>query len=194
MKQIEITVRVNNTLNDVDKILTKQGFKVIRKSRIEDKYLYNNIKPINKENIIEVLSNCILIRYLCVDEKDIFKKITYKNKIYNNEMFISEEKINININDIDSAIRLFEAVKFKKIVDVNYDVIVYEKEGLEFAFQDVENLGLLMEYESLKDFDWYTNEDIVLEKKKMVELIKNFNLDISSNYDVKKAYELILKG
>lgn len=46
MKQIEIITRINNTLEEVDQILSKQGFKIIRKSHIEDKYktnLYNKL-------------------------------------------------------------------------------------------------------------------------------------------------------
>ena len=38
MEQIEVTTRVNQSLKEVDEILTAQGFKIIRKSRIEDKY------------------------------------------------------------------------------------------------------------------------------------------------------------
>lgn len=39
MKQVEITLKVNNTLEEVDLILKKQNFKVIRRSRIEDIYI-----------------------------------------------------------------------------------------------------------------------------------------------------------
>ena len=39
MKQIEVTTRVKQSLNDVSKILEKQGFSKIRTSRIEDIYM-----------------------------------------------------------------------------------------------------------------------------------------------------------
>ena len=44
MKQIEVTVRINNTLEEVDKILTSQGFRVIDSYRIEDEYLTEKIR------------------------------------------------------------------------------------------------------------------------------------------------------
>ena len=189
MKQIEITTRVNQNLKEIDEILTKQGFKIIRKSKIKDKYLSQ--KELNKENILETLKNSVLIRYLCINDEETYKKITYKKKTYNGDNVISEEKININIDDIDNAEKLFNALDFKKIVDVNYEAIVYSKENLELCFQNVENLGILLEYENLKDFEGANDEEIIKEKHKMLEEIKQYNLNISDEYDIKKAYELI---
>ena len=59
------------------------------------------------------------------------------------------------------------------------------------CFQNVEGLGLLLEYENEKDFEGYSNEDILNEKYKMLEEIKKYNINISDDIDVKKAFELI---
>lgn len=193
MKQIEVTVKVNNSLEQVDSILTKQGFKPIRNSRIEDKYMTNQYKKLTKDNILEILKNCVLVRFLNVNNKEIFKLITYKEKVYNGSIVISEEKTNVIIDSTEKAKELFEKLGFKKIVEVNYDVIVYEKNGVELAFQNVENLGLLLEYESSKDYTKFSDEDIICEKKKMLNKIKKLNINIGNDYDIKKAYELILK-
>ena len=190
MKQIEITVKVNNTLSNIDKILIKQGFKVIRKSRIEDLYLCKNEEVLSIDNIISILGRTVLIRYLNNAGKE-FKKITYKNKDYENDTVISETKINVNIDSIENAEKLFKKLGFKDLVKVNYDVIVYEKEGYELAFQDVEGLGLLLEVENLEDFTNVKNVKIINIKKKMHNDLKKLNLDISEDFDIKKAYELI---
>lgn len=194
MKQIEVTTYVNNTLEEIDSILTNQGFKIIRKSRIEDKYMTLSYDKLNKNNILDILSECVLIRYLCVNNNEEFKKITYKKKTYDGNTVISEEKINVNIDNIEKAEQLFNSLNFKNIVNVNYDVIVYEKDNLELAFQDVEGLGILLEYENESDFTDYTNEEILLEKQKMLNEIKKYNLNVSDDYDVKKAFELISKN
>lgn len=193
MKQIEITVKVNNTLDEVDKILISKGFKLIRKSRVEDEYVCPNDINVNRENILKVLSSSVLIRYLKTQDGE-FKKITYKDKKYDkNDMVISEEKINVSINDIQSAHKLFEKINFKNLVDVKYDVIVYSNNDYEFAFQNVEGLGLLLEFENENDFEGVSYEAIANEKQKMYEIIKNYGIKVENNYDIKKAYELVMK-
>ena len=193
MKQIEITVKVNNTLDEVDKILISKGFKLIRKSRVEDEYVCPNDINVNRENILKVLSSSVLIRYLKTQDGE-FKKITYKDKKYDkNDMVISEEKINVSINDIQSAHKLFKKINFKNLVDVKYDVIVYSNNDYEFAFQNVEGLGLLLEFENENDFEGASDEAIANEKQKMYEIIKNYGIKVENNYDIKKAYELVMK-
>ena len=193
MKQIEITVKVNNTLDEVDKILISKGFKLIRKSRVEDEYVCPNDINVNRENILKVLSSSVLIRYLKTKDGE-FKKITYQDKKYDkNDMVISEEKINVSINDIQSAHKLFKKINFKNLVDVKYDVIVYSNNDYEFAFQNVEGLGLLLEFENENDFEGVSDEAIANEKQKMYEIIKNYGIKVENNYDIKKAYELVMK-
>lgn len=193
MKQIEITTIVKQNLKEIDNILSKQGFKIIRKSNIKDRYMSQEINKLNKDNILEVLSKSLIIRYLNVNNKDIIKKLTYKNKKIKDNKILTEEKIDINVDDLDKTEQLLSAIGFKKLVDVKYDVIVYQKDNLEFAFQQVEGLGLLLEYESTKDYENYTNNEILKEKKKMIDEVKKYNIEISNDFDIKKAFELIKK-
>ena len=196
MKQIEITVKVKNSLSEVDKIWKNSDFKIIRKSRVEDEYLCPKqiVKKLTKDNIIECLNNSVLIRYLNVSGNE-FKKITYKEKKYDkSNTVISEEKVNVSIDDINNAIKLFEKLKFNHLVSVKYDVIVYSNGNYEFAFQDVENLGLLLEFENIKDFSEVDDSQIKEEKEKMLNILKKYNLSISEDYDIKKAYELLSKN
>lgn len=194
MKQIEITVKVKNTLSEVDKILTDNGFKIIRKSIIKDEYMcLDHIKKdITKDKIIDCLNNSVLIRYLNISGNE-YKKITYKEKKYDESgMVISEEKVNVSIDDISNAIKLFQKLKFDHLVSVNYSVVVYSNGEYEFAFQNVENLGLLLEFENNKDFSNSSNNQIKKEKEKMLNILKEYNLSVSEDYDINKAYELIL--
>lgn len=193
MKQIEVTVKVNNTLEEIDELLKSKGFKLIRKSRVEDDYVCPKELKVDKNNILEVLSSCVLIRYLKTAE-DEFKKLTYKNKEYSKDgVVISEEKINVSIDDTKKAQELFEKINFKKLVSVHYDVIVYSNNNYEFAFQNVEGLGLLLEFENENDFEGVSDAAIVNEKQKMYEIIKTYGIKVENNYDIKKAYELVMK-
>ncbi len=190
MKQVEITTRVKDSLENIDKILKNKNFEIIRKSQIEDVYLSNFKNNLTDNNINDILSKSVLVRYL--DENgNIYKKITYKDKRYVNNVLQYEEKINISIDNTQNAIKLFKKIGFEKLVTVKYDCIVYSNKKLELAFQNVENLGLLLEYENKNDFNNATPEVINNEKTNMLQEIKNLGINVSDETDIRKAYELL---
>lgn len=192
MKQIEITVRLNENIQSAMDKLEKQGFKKIRESKIDDVYMTSKLKELNKDNIQNILKKSVLLRSLKLDNKEI-KKITYKNKeIDEKGDVISEQKINLDCNDLEKAKELFEHLEFKELIRVKYKVVVYSKDKVEYAFQDVENLGTLIEYENVEDFEGKSLEKINNAKKKMYNEIKNTGIYMTEEKDVKKAYELIL--
>ncbi len=192
MKQIEITVQVNNSFEELDEILKHQGYKMIEKYRLEDIYLTQNKSKLTKNNIIDILNTCVLIRYIKGNSGET-KKIIYKIKEYKNNTVISEEKINVNIDNITNAERLFNKLGFEKLTEVKYDVVIYSNNKYEFAFQNVDNLGLLLEFEHKDDFTGISSDEIINEKLKMLEIVKNIGLNIGNDYDIKKAYELVLR-
>ncbi len=192
MKQIEITTRVTEPLNTVEEKITKLGFKKIRTSRIDDIYMCPVVEAITKDTISNNLAKCVLIRQLDTGEQ-IFKMLTFKNKVFNNGMTISEEKISLDIHDVNKAKELFLALNFKELIRVKDNCIIYEKDGLELAFQQVDGLGLLLEYENVNDFEGVDDEKIKTIKKEMFLEIKNLGIQTTNELDVKKAYELIEK-
>lgn len=192
MKQIETTGEVFQSLDEINDILTKQNFKIIRKSRIEDKYMSQFVNQLNSNNIISILEKSVLLRKLILDGKEI-NKITYKDKKYDNGILLYEEKTSVSIDSIEDAENLFLKLGFKNLVNVNYNCTVYSNDNMELAFQDVENLGMLVEYESKEDFDGKSSEEINKKKLEMLEEIRNLGL-IVGNKDIRKANELILKS
>jgi hypothetical protein len=193
MRQIEITVRVKEPLDKAIIKLEKLGFKNIRESNVDDVYMTQLKDKLNKENIQYILSNSVLLRYLNVNGKE-FKKISYKNKIYENGNVISEKKVNVECNSLESAKQLFECLNFEELVEVKYNVLVMEKNGIELAFQYGDDIGVLIEYENKNDFSNKTNEEIRLEKENMYNYIKELGIEITEEIDVKKAWELIEKS
>lgn len=194
MKQIEITRYLLETEENAFDKLEKQGFKLIRTSTIEDKYLTSKLRELTKDNIQYILKNSVLLRYLNVEGKE-FKKITYKYKnVDKDENIISETKININCENLSEAEKLFENLGFDILTIVKYKVKVYEKDGIELAFQNVEGLGSMIEYENEEDFENKNIEEIKKVKQKMEEKIESFGILIEKGNDVKKAKELIEKN
>lgn len=192
MKQIEITVRLDENMQSAISKLENQGFKKIRESQIDDVYMTAKLKELNKDNIQTILKKSVLLRSLKLENKEI-KKITYKNKeIDKDGDIISEQKINLDCSDLEKAKDLFEHLEFEELIRVRYKVTVYGKGKVEYAFQDVENLGVLIEYENMNDFEGKSLDEINSVKKNMVEEIKNTGINLTEEKDVKKAYELIL--
>lgn len=194
MKQIEITVRLNEDVKVAIKKLEKLGYKKIRESDIEDIYLTSKLNELNKDNIQYILKKSVLLRKLKLADKEI-KKITYKNKEYDEKgTVISESKINLDCSDLEKAEELFKNLDFERLVVVKYHVIVYSKGTLEYAFQVVENLGTLIEYENSDDFTNKSISEIDNAKDEMYNQILETGINITKEKDVKKAYELIAKS
>ena len=49
-------------------------------------------------------------------------------------------------------------------------------------------------FEHQDDFTNISSEEIIKEKENMLLIVKDTGLDVSDDYDIKKAYELILKN
>ena len=193
MKQIEITVRLSEGMQSAIKKLELQGFKKIRESEIDDIYMTSKLRKLNKYNIQDILKKSVLLRKIKIENNEI-KKITYKNKEFDdNGDVISEQKINLDCSDLEKAKKLFEYLEFEELIRVKYKVVVYSKDKVEYAFQDVENLGTLIEYENTEDFEGKSLDEINETKNNMFNEIKNTGINITEEKDVKKAYELILK-
>lgn len=193
MKQIEITVRLVEKIEDAIAKLESKGFKKIRESFVDDIYLSNLDIEMKKENIQQFLKHSVILRNLKLDGKEI-KKITYKNKQldYNGDIIL-EQKVNLDCDDLVKAKSLFNCLGFYNLIEVKYHVIVYEKKGKEFAFQIVENLGNLIEYENVNDFEGKSALEISDAKKEMLNDIIECDIRITDEFDVKKAFELIEK-
>ena len=98
----------------------------------------------------------------------------------------------MDCSDLEKARDLFEHLEFEELIRVKYKVMVYSKDKVEYAFQDVENLGVLIEYENMDDFEGKSLDEINNTKNNMFEEIKNTGIKLTEEKDVKKAYELIL--
>ena len=83
-------------------------------------------------------------------------------------------------------------MEFEELIRVRYKVLVYSKDKIEYAFQDVENLGTLIEYENIEDFEGKSLNEINEAKDNMYNEIKNTGINLTEEKDVKKAFEFIL--
>lgn len=187
----EITVKINCSIKEMITILEDKGFEIIDKYSMDDiYYIPENIK-IHELSITEILNSCILLRNIKQYEPKQFInshniiKITYKNKnIASNGDIISQEKYDCEIKDLQQGKELLKAIKYKELMNIREDDIVYEKAGLEISIKDIEDGENLIEIELNEKFD-----SIDKVKQKINEI--NIPID-KSNFFVKKA-EIELK-
>ena len=193
MREIEITVKVNNSLEEIQDILMSQGFKKIETYRMYDKYLTLKQDTITKDNALDILKSCLLLRHLFLEDNKEKKMLTYKQKEYDGSVVISDTKIDVLVDNLEKTEELLLKQGYKNIVEVDDTLHVYEKDDLSIAIEDVKDLGILIEYENDKDFTGYSNEEIIKEKEIMFKKLKDLNLNLEDDYNVKKAYELLIK-
>lgn len=190
MKEVEVTLEVKNTMEEVFEILKSKGFRLNKKAFVNDLYLCPNLQDLNHDNIQQKLSQSVILRYL-KDSGVEYKKITYKNKTTADGIVVSETKINLNCEDLDKAELLFSHLGFQVLVRVKYDVYEFQKENLKFALQDVAGLGLLLECEGKENYDNMSVEELILKKKELSNEIKNIGLRLGNDFDIKKSDFLI---
>ena len=82
-------------------------FIISKLGRVEDEYLSQNNEKIDETSVLNILSHCVLLRFLKENDR-ICKQITYKNKEYVNGEVISEEKYNISCDDLFQAKNFFQ--------------------------------------------------------------------------------------
>lgn len=187
----EITVKINCSINEMTNILKKLGFQLIDKYSMDDIYYIPEHINIHKMPIVEILNSCILLRKIKQYEpKEFIKsyniiKITYKSKnIALNGDIISQEKYDCEIKDLQQGKELLKAIKYKELMNIIEDDMVYQKDGLELSIKEIKNGDNLIEVELNEKFN-----SIDKLKQKINEL--NIPID-KSNFFVKKA-EIELK-
>ena len=189
MKEIEITVKVFDSVEKTKDILARQGLKIVDTYSTKDIYLSQDTNL--SQSIESMLNKSVILRQIVTPSK-VIKKIVHKNKVYDGDTLLYEDKINLKCEDLENAKLLFEALDFKELVIVQYDSFVYQKEGLELSFQNVKDLCLLLEIESDKK-KLESEEDVMQEKRRLYNLAKSLSLNIGDELNIKKAKALIEK-
>lgn len=177
----EVTVRVICSKDELINYLRKQEFKSGREFSLDDYYYIPSSLNIDNMSAREILSKAIILRYI-VDDGKIVQKITYKIKnIAENGDIISQRAINCDVQNIEDAKKIFEALDYYGIINIKENDIIYYKNNFELAIKFIKNSDILIEIETEPDTKWDTVENIK-------SIISEMNLPIEKdNYFIKKA-------
>lgn len=187
----EITVRIKGSLESLYEQLKEKGFKKVEEFSLNDIFFIPADLEIEKMTPRQILSKALLVREI-KDKEKISKKITFKNKNFDEEgNIVSQSSINCDILSIEDAKKLLEAIKYKEIMKINENDIVYEKDGFEIAIKDIENGDNLIEIET-------ENNEEMDSIEKLKNKLEQIDIPIyKDDYFIKKAeieLEKVLKN
>ena len=80
---------------------------------------------------------------------------------------------------------------YKELIRKKQHFNDFTNEKITLILEDVEEIGLLIEYENNNDFSDINDDEILKIKKEMYEEIKSYGINLEEFKDIKKAYELI---
>ena len=177
----EITVQVTCSYEELHNLLIKQGFKIIEKYTIIDEYLISKDYDLRNKNYLDILKECVIVRYI----ENIVKELLYKYKEYNNNGdIIKQAKVSCKVNDIKEASSFMKTIGYKELIHIQNNSIVYTNDKIEFAVQLVNDKYIFIELEDKSEYLNKTYSSI----EEMKEEINLYNLPIvKDKYFAKKA-------
>ena len=192
MKKTEITVQVFEDLNSIISKLKSKGFKQVDKFELDDWYFSCLSKQNSnvKQDYNTLIKNSFLVRRV-VDEKEKFS-IIYKNKTFDEQNnVVSEEKLELPINDFKSAIKIFKSARLNNWCNLKQLNLEYKNNEMDFLVQIVEDVGIYIEYEETETMKNLTTQQKI---ELMHSQLKSLGLNLGDDIFCKKVYIKYLKN
>jgi len=185
MREVELTISILESLEEVLKKLEDQGFEFVEKYYMRDYYMAHKSIDLTLDNY-KILSKCLLIREIVDDNPK--KQLVYKNKTYAQDgKIISQNKFKTNIDSIDKVKQMLEIVDFITLFEVENNSYIYKKDNTEVVIQKITNPeGLYMEIEETEEELQDPNDENI--KTILKEKLDNLGLKTTGEYEVKKAF------
>ena len=185
MKQTEVTVQIFDSVEAIDNKLKQAGFSLYKKVILNDFYFIRFGKEKTKNmQYKDLIENSILLRNLTGDVNE--TELIFKNKVFdNNGNVIEEEKHKTKIDDFESVLKILKCAKLYNWCKLKQKLFIYKNAEKELCVQDVDGLGIFIEYEEDPSYkNLKTEEKINL----MINYLKGLNLNLGENFFCKKVY------
>ena len=188
MNEVEITVEIKCTKEELVKKLYEANFKVIGEFFMQDDY-YTHLNLSVDTKFQDLIANSIIARYI-EDSGEIIQQILYKNKNFNaGGKVISETKIKCSVADTKKANEIFKSANFTNWCSKTAHAQVFSNDKLEFVVQDVKNLGLFLELEQ-GESQTGTPEQII---SNLISQARTLDLPLGDDFQVSLAKLLYIQ-
>ena len=177
----EITVQVTCNYEELHSLLIKQGFKIIEKYTIIDEYLISKDYDLRNKNYLDILKECVIVRYI----ENTLKELLYKYKEYNNNGdILKQAKVSCKVNDIKEASNFMKTIGYKELIHIQNNSVVYTNDKIEFAVQLVNDKYIFIELEERSEHV----KTVFSNVEDMKKVIDSLNIPmVKNNYFAKKA-------
>lgn len=182
MEEIEVTFRLENSFDEIEKIMNNEEFVFLEKYWLKDKYMcLENIDIVNTETK-EILKNSIIIR-----SDDIKTTITFKKKKYDEKgNTIYRERYDVVVDSVGNTFNLFKNIGYKELININDLLTVYKYKDMKVFLENIEDFGVFLELEIDPKNAKENYLELIVKNLKMLGF--KFNEEF---FDVKKAEEMI---
>ena len=182
MIELEILVEILDPYEKAVSVLSQ--FEHIKEDIIVDKYFYDplrkNLKPDKNGKTFE----CLRIRS---SQKS--HKITYKQDVYENNIWQYSNEQELNIDDVSVMNQILNNLGLKELLVINNHRNYYKIGDYEIVLEKVKDLGTFMEIEYKGNID----ESQVSEKRKEIEtFISKLDINVTQELNAGKP-ELFIK-
>ena len=184
--ETEITVELLENLEIAKNKLNNLGFIIKERVLMTDHYFsklpLDEILNLDYANLIK---NSFLVRSVKTDNEEI-NQIIFKKKILDNSNnVIAEDKIKTNISNLNSTVKLFSEAGLTNYTTLTQNMTVYSNGEMEFVIQEIDNLGVFIEYEEDDTMKGLTEQEKI---NTMLNNLKSLRLEIGNDYSCKKVY------
>ena len=190
MENLEITVKVDYTLNELLDYLTTNKFRFHQSFRCIDIFM---IKKEDKDNLnsYKDMNKCLIIRELLLKEK-VIRQVLKKEKQFDIEgRIVKNVQTEIMINNIPSKRKELEQQGYVELMRMDDYCYTFSKNNHEFIIEYVAPIGTFIEFE---DRNFYSNLRNGESIEELIELFDTFRIKYDkSDYFIKKSWLLYNK-
>lgn len=181
MKEIEVLVEVYDDISNIKNKFKNFEYKGLKNTT--DEYFYDPKRDTLKPDKNNQLSHCLRLR-----SKNDEYYITYKDDVFDNDVWLYSNEYETKIESIEMIKEIFNKLGLMKFIEINNNKETYVYNDYEIVIEDVKDLGIFMEVE------YCTNDDIdvKLVKKEIQDFIDSLNLNVSKELNMGKP-EMYMK-
>lgn len=140
--ELQLTVQVNMTYEELDKVLTEKGLNRVNQKYQHDLFMIKEDEEIEGLADFEKLSKTIIIR----DIQDEFKGYIYKKSSYDVlTATLKKSSIRVDLVDLDQGFHFLQALGYKKYFALNQNLVEYANATNKICVSVIKDLGVFVE-------------------------------------------------